>query len=517
MKHWMFVLIITLATVFFGCSDDKDKDKDKPKGVFYFEPSSGVTAGTLRVVDENQQPVEAASILLGKTIDNPFKDNIIITDENGEASIPKAWLNALPITIEAPGFIKASYLEVEPVAQAFQISSEDGKDTIQVSGDTIDYGRLRQDGYVDFSLVIPALTQRSLMSFDIGALIRPVSDSLNIAGRSFEIPSNISLPYQKESYIIPITIDKPAYRMFVNKPGFYKFFATHGRFPLKKVVDEMRKDKSIFEVINNFEFMGGGQKDLQVNKSVAGQSISVKQIAFDQMIQVQAPTLSPQHEMLSLSLVNQGGHYFPSDLKRLTSQSTVELKHPSTQVENHVLSILLNRDVVTNTPIQMVESFMATEIINIHPLFQLSPIDTSEQLRPFSTQKGQLSIAFGQPRQGQPISFLPMIQAPQIQKDKILLDAPLQNGSVIPLATYVVFSEIQSNGSVQSEKRSRMWEVYTTGWQKMLDLPHVQLSIDPNKKYRWEVLFLGRDPSAATNAGGLLDGITHVSRNSIDI
>ena len=43
-------------------------------------------------------------------------------------------------------------------------------------------------------------------------------DEIRVAGQKLGVPSNISLPKQKESYIITITIDKPIYRMYFNRP-----------------------------------------------------------------------------------------------------------------------------------------------------------------------------------------------------------------------------------------------------------------------------------------------------------
>ncbi|MCB0356308.1 MAG: carboxypeptidase regulatory-like domain-containing protein [Bdellovibrionales bacterium] len=523
MKGRKLWLITFLALALISCSEDKDKDKggDKEFHISSFQPDDGLIDWDvdaqnqgLRIVDEEGQPIAGASVLLGNEIDSPFKGNQILSDEDGYVAIPKSWTTDLPVTIEAPGYIRMTYTRVEPADQDLQLHKQEGKDFIEVKGITTDYGRLRSDGYIDFSLIIPAFTQRSMINFDISSVISPVSDTISVAGQKFDLPSNISLPHQRESYIIPITFEKPEYRAFIRNPGFYKMFATHGRFPFKNVVDELRAGSSIFEVINMFDFKGGGQKDLQINKSVDKQDISIRQIAFDQSVQVKAPTFNNDLEMISLALVNQGGYFYPADLKRVKPGQEMTLKYPASATDSYLLSALVHKDAV---PANSKDKFSQEEIIDLRsfftlPSYEMNPLNNSR----IQTAGLSLSLSFEKGDNNDPVSFIDFVDAPIINGNTMTLDVPQIHGEISPMATYVTFSEVETlgTGKVQSEKKTRIWEFIAGGWQQQIQIPQLNIDTDANKSYRWEVLFLGRKGNSPATGGYLLDGITHVSRSS---
>src|SRR4051812_18333384 len=57
------------------------------------------------VVDANNQPIQNATILLGFEAGNPFPNNTLTTGAAGTASVPGDWKAALPVTVQAPGYI----------------------------------------------------------------------------------------------------------------------------------------------------------------------------------------------------------------------------------------------------------------------------------------------------------------------------------------------------------------------------------------------------------------------------
>lgn len=518
------IWLILLATLTItACSEDKDKDKDgkaKPNSSFnvYNNFSSIINSQSqeIVIVDEEQQPISGASVLLGSDINNPFKDNLLISNQDGEIAIPKSWTKSLPVTIEAPGYIRMTYTNVQPNAQLLQLHKLDAPDFKEIKGQTTDYGRLRQDGYIDFALIIPAFTQRNMINFDLSSVISPVTDTISVVGQKVELPSNISLPKQKESYIIPITFEKPEFRAFVRNAGFYKMFATHGRFPFKTVVDELRAGNSIFEVINKFDFIGGGQRDLQINKSISNQDISIRQVAFDQTIEVKAPNFKTDLEMLSLALVNQGGYFYPADLKRVQPNQVMTLKYPASQTDSYVLSALLSKDSVPANRSQELGALSKEESFDLRSFFSFY----SQTLYPNGKKSKQsagisLSLSFEKADNTSPVSFIDFVEAPIVTQNALKLDVPQIFGEISPIATYVTLSEIEilGSGRVKTEKKTRKWEFLAGGWQQDIEIPKLSLDTDPNKSYRWEVLFLGRKGSGQSG-GLLLDGITHVSRSS---
>lgn len=474
----------------------------------------------LRVVGTDLQPIAGAVVLLGNELDSPFKDNVVLTDENGIVDIPVAWDQTLSVTLEAPGYIRTTYLRVEPTPQTFELRKTEGKDFIEVKGTTTDYGRLRTDGYIDFSLVIPAFTQRSIIDFDISSVISPESDVISVAGQRIALPSNISLPRQSESYIIPITLDKPIYRSYVRDPGFYKIFATHGRFPFKRVVDKLRNGNSIFDIINDFEFLGGGQKDLQIDKSVTHQDISIRQIAFDQSFEIKAPNYAQNLEMISLAMVNQGGYFYPADLKRVPARGNIRLKYPASQKDTYVLSALMDKNAIPVDAHRELESIEFDKVLDLKRLFMF-PHNDLYSLQNIAKGKGPglaLSLSFERPTSNSTISFLDFAAPPRHVDDTIHLTPPTVQSEIASVATYITLSEIESIGSgqVTTEKRTTLWELLAEGWIQQANLPHLPMDLRPNKSYRWEVLYLGQKGFRASTGGHLLDGITHISRSSIN-
>lgn len=453
--------------------------------------------GGLTVVDENGMPIAGAEVFLGSQKLNA------VTDSDGYMPIPSSWVGPEDLTIQAVGYIPTTYYQLNPVEQSIALQRLDGNKEFLVNGETTDYGRLRRDGFVDFSLVVPALTRRQILNFNLASVISPYSDKITAAGQSIDVPSNLSLPPQDESYFINIHISKPEYRIPVRQEGVYEMFAAHGKFPFKQVVDSFRRGDSLFKVLNMFTFVGGGQKEVQINGKGAGaQDIPINEMTFDATQTVRAPTLPAGKEMLSLSLVEQGGRLFPTDLKHVDSGKSVTLKMPSSNTKTYSLSVLLD---------QSVANFNAQDpnLVNVL-LLQSSPAASFHQM----------SIALEESNKGTPVEFLDLVPAPQLIQDKLMFQTPQQSLNIEPIATYVTLSEVvqQNAGSkIPVDKKTRLWEVYAKQWVNEIQLPEVSKTLDPQKKYRWDVMFLGRSRSAASNGGQLIDEVTHVTRTALDL
>ncbi|MCB0386039.1 MAG: hypothetical protein KDD43_11650, partial [Bdellovibrionales bacterium] len=244
---------------------------------------------TIQFLNEAGQPLVGAKILIGYDINDPFNGNEFVTDTSGLVNIPNDWKAALPVTVVSSGNVRTTYDNVAPTTTTLQVSMAEGQENLEVKGNTTEFGNLPRDGMIDFGLVIPGFTQKKLLHFDISAVISPSVDTIRVAGQKLEIPSNLTLPSQTESYIIPIKLNKPRYRTYVRQEGQYKFFAMHGKFPFKKVIDDVRGGKSVFEVVNHFEFVGGGMTEVGVNKSGGRADMAVNLMGFNSSIPVKAP------------------------------------------------------------------------------------------------------------------------------------------------------------------------------------------------------------------------------------
>jgi hypothetical protein len=473
----------------------------------------------LLVVDDSGQPVANANILLGQAPGNPFNDNVLKTDTLGKASIPADWKTNLPVTVQAPGYVVTTIPMAQPGHHTVQITRQEGQEQIEIKGTTNGYGRLIQDGKVDFGLVIPALSREQMLAFDVSAVISPQVDAIEIIGNRIDLPSNIALPRQNESYIFPIEFNKPDYRLFVRQPGAYKVTAIHGQFPLQRVVNDIRGGKSVFELINHFNFLEGGQKDVSVQSHIQGVNVEVNQARFDQAVSVKAPTLGGNELMIAISLNEQGGLLLPTDLKRLNGNQTLNLKAQS-DGQNSILSLLMEETAKTARTLNRALGGLMAPLFDLATLLP-SPLETAAQrpLQDFS----RLSFAFLPATGSVQPQFLPLVDKPVLEGDRLTFQVPELIPGLTPTATYLVFSEVESlgEGNTRNERRTRLWEIWSPTWLERMELPKIDFARNPNRKYRWEVLFLASPAHFVAASGSSqqvdLKSITHVTRNATDI
>ncbi|MGZ3723373.1 MAG: hypothetical protein ACXVA9_10610, partial [Bdellovibrionales bacterium] len=101
--------------------------------------------------------------------------------------------------------------------------------------------------------------------------------------------------------------------------------------------------------------------------------------------------------------------------------------------------------------------------------------------------------------------------------------APALPAGLVGVATYMVLTEIQTfgTGNVQSEQRTRLWEVWSSAWLNQVELPKITFAHNPNRKYRWEVMFLAQPASftgGTVRTNGVdLHSVTHVTRNTLEL
>lgn len=462
----------------------------------------------IRIVDTHGNGIAGASVLIGGALGDPFAGNQLITDANGYATPPAAWKSALPLTVEANGFVRTTYIPVSPGQIQLELRRGDSPNSYQISGQTQGFGDLRTDGKVDFGLVIPAIHKSQMLQFDVGNMVSPEVDTISVVGRTIEIPSNITLPQQRESYIFPITLNKPNYRMFVRQTGIYNMVAMHGQFPLQTVVDELRAGKSMFDMIKHFTFMSAGVVQSYVSEGGLSQSLSVDGVPFSQPLTKVAPSFPAGHMMMAVALADDGEYLYPTDVKTVEANQSVQLNGAS-GTNSSILSIL--RLDSSNQP------------TNKEQLFELLNADTfnirawAEATASSTSAFGQLSFVLQSSTDGSAPRFLNLVPAPVVTTDLLTVTPPSQVSGVTAVATLAIYSEIEVTGGekVKTERRTRLWEVVSPGWVNQIALPNIALNPDPNKTHRWEILFLGR--AGATNSSNPLEGITHVTRNATDL
>ncbi|MCB0362432.1 MAG: hypothetical protein KDD35_06910 [Bdellovibrionales bacterium] len=479
-------------------------------------------AEKLQFVDEQGIPLIDAEVLVGYEIDDPFQNNRFTTDSTGSINLPAKWKSALPLTVTATGRVRTTFDKVLPFEGKLAVSKADGTKNIEVKGSTRNFGDLPRDGKVDFGLVLPAFRFKDLFHFDLSSVISSESDQIRIVGKKIDLPSNLTLPKQTESYIIPIVLEKPRYRIYVRETGQHPFFAVHGQFPLKDVVDDIRSGKSVFEVVNFFDFIEGGSTLLPISQSGARSDLAVNEFNIDKSFGVTAPHFPTDKTLLSFAMASmKNGFMVPTDIKRLLPNQSLSLKTTSAASKTSVLFVQTNTQTLEGLrpeafAVQTMEDYW--DLDTNSSLKKIRILDNSS-LAPTSLFN-QLTFVFQDSQNRKPPQFLEMIPPPQANPKYIRLQAPKVLTNITPVATYLVLSEIEStnSGNVPTERRTRLWEVFAHDWVREVQLPNFSFDRQANRKYRWEVMYLGSDKGTKSigNDTYSLDEITHVTRNAVD-
>lgn len=473
-----------------------------------------LSSNRLIVVDKNDQPITNATILVGFGAGDPFAGNELTTDAAGVAEVPADWKAPLPITVRAPGYIAQTVPVVEPGDLRVRLSVPEGANEFAVAGTPQGYGRIVTDGKVDFALMIPALSRENLLAFDISTVISPQTDNLTIVGKNIPLPSNIAVPRQTENYFIPVTLNKPGYRVIVRDPGQYKLSAIHGQFPLQKVKADLDAGKSIFELVNHFSFLQGGQQTVDVSGNVSNVDMAVNQTRFTGNINVTAPSFPAGQVMVSLAASESEGLLMPTDLKRFTPGQSLALKSDPAAT-NNVISILLED---AAGAIKTVQQWFA-------PLYQAGTVVPDAVPRTTTAVQDfkKLSLTLNPSAAGVAPQFLPLIGKPVVNGNLISLEVPALPAGLNALATYLVFSEVEAigSGATATERRTRLWEVWAKSWVSEVELPQITFTRRPDRKYRWEVIFMAGPGTIVVdpNGGAAVDlnTVSHVTRNATDI
>ena len=458
--------------------------------------------GVLRVVDHQQAPIAEAEVTVGLSVGDPFSGNVLTTDAGGEAEKPVQWNRELPVTIQSKDHILTTYIDTSPDREVFSVSDRETKDFISIRGDIGGYGRLKNgDKKVDFSLVLPALTRRQLLNFDISTILSPKDDAINLPmGKKLNLPSNVSIPKQKESYgFFPIDLNKPSYGLMTRRYGDQRLVAIRGRFPLKPVVDGFRKNQFILGLVNHFHFLSGGQLEVHVGGAIKGQDMVADTWQLNDHFEIQAPEYGKQRAMVSVSLMeNTHGELFPMDIKMIRSNGSQVLKSRQYNKARYAMSVLLAK------------------------------VPGGEQ---GGLSFHQLSMAVNSvsvDKQGQNLKvtphFLNLIAPPKILNSVggravLALTPPQAVEEIFPVATYVVLSQIESvpDSSIKASKKTRLWEVFNNFWVSEVEIPDIQIDLNSGKEHIWEVIYLGSDREIAPGENWTFNDISHVTRNVLEI
>ncbi len=357
----------------------------------------------------------------------------------------------------------------------------------------------RSNGNVDFSLVMPTLSKSSIVDFNLNEIISPVSRSIRVSLINIELPTNLSLPKQKEKYKgLSFRLNNPDFTVFLSEKKDYTLSALHGSFDVKTVIGKVRDGQPIFNLINDFKFLGGGQLAIDVNNKSNDQNISILGFEVGGSSSITAPQYdSSQYVMYGLSLEsNSDGRLNPTDIKFIKPKETFVLATDQTGAKpSFALSVL-------------------TEKIKAHAdptgdssLYEASFNKMSLSIMPMTTNNSPV--------------LMDIIPTPIISGDKLILNPPKAIPGITPLGMIVELVQARKfkNGKIISEFKTSLWKTSPSIWASNIDLPDFELPDDPQLELRLEVSYVATaDPNVNTSSATLnLNDFTHVSKNYLVI
>lgn len=448
-------------------------------------------ASSFQVVDPLGRPVGFARIMIGWEPGVPFESNVLTADADGFWFAPEAWTEPLPVTIEVAGFVRATYFETDPAGGVLlQVRPKTIlKPEYELGGVTSGFDVKNRDGLVDFSLTLPVVKPEDLFQFNLDMMLSPYMDSMSVLGRKMEVPSNISFPQQRESYILPLTIEKPTYRMAFAEPGVKHMVTIAGQFPIKPVFDAFRKGSSFSDVINDFSMLGISEHKVEVTQKRQRQDLPVYQNKLGNMRRVTAPVFNAQNEvLLAVSVASHPQGLYPVDVKRLNNNQVLPMKHHS--ADPFVLALVRSKSDFDG---------------------QTSSERLSASLEPWGLD-------------GQSIELLPMMADPEVLSP-LSLRVPLINlpGGYHQSGTLIKLSSIKptrdAKGQVIGEERELVWEVYSSAWSDEVSMPKFPGLAMPQGLKRWSVsLFASKTSDVKVKSmKTLVEGeVTHVTHSNVD-
>lgn len=488
LKRATLLTFLTLPLLLTSCSkDSKDgtatppSPQESPNA-----PSETRDTRTLKVQALNGTALAGAKVLIGWAQNNPFSGNFLSTDSTGTVVVPEAWADALPVTIEAPGYTRATFLSQLPAGQTLILRAQEGSGTFELNGVTQGFNVVNKDGQVDVGVVIPALRKQDLFTFSVDMVLSSLTDTLKVVGQEFDIPANITIPKQKETYIVPITLEKPNYRIQFRSSGVKSVFTARAQFPLKKVVDGLRNDQSFVDLLNEIRIQGGSLKDVEIKNARTSQNLPVNELNFSQKKSFQTPTFDSSQVLTALALSSAQGRLYPTDVKTFGARQTATL---TTDVGAPLLLAVLKNK---------------TEFQSGSGSDRLSAV--------FMPMQGQVEP-----------QFLALMRDPQLLSAGVIrADVPSANAEIVSNGSYLSLSKVEKipAGSFEVERLTRLWEVYDPEWTADTKLPTWPGETPVSGAKRWSVLRLGQSASNGSknvDLGPLVfEHSTHGTHSSVD-
>lgn len=453
--------------------------------IFIFTLSINAMEGAykLQIKDKYGFAVSDGEVLLG----NDWSSEQLFLIENGMAQIPTAkWQEAQTITIESQGFIRTSFVNINPGDKSLFINFDRQKSEKELSGIIRGYGSIKTDDRIDFAITMRAFPRSMFASFDLGQIISEKSDEMKVIGKTVEVPSNISFPKQKERYaFLTVTLDKPSYTIPLGEENKDKIVTIHGKIPFKKSVDYARNDKDMLELINDIRLKQLGLYDINTSTSMT-KDLNVNQESLIAAFQVRNTAIPNGTLNVAIALNMLDGYYYPTDIKRMNANDMVSMLSTKNPNRFALGVITPNKNKKTEAAIEL-NSAISVNFISIG-----------------------LQNHF---------EYLPLIQAPTFSNGVLYMNIPSSNLNLQKQATFATLSMAQTtvNETIELTKQSNSWEFYADSWLDSIEIPAWPMDFIFNSPNRWETTFLATDEDTSFFGPESLQKATHATRNVLEL
>lgn len=484
--------LLAATLLFSGCDKDTKTTKDEKfsqNASFVLSPKNPKANAEIKVYNQFGEPIEGAQILIGDAQGNPFRGNFITTDRFGSVVIPMEWTSPASVTVDAAGYIRQTLLNMEPSNISIKLNKAFLTQYAEIRGNVTDLPVVNGDKLIDFALAMPLMKKSELLNLDLAQVISPYNDIISAAGQKIGVPSNISLPKQKESYFIGITLDKPVYRLKTPTLGPKKLVSIRGRFVFKSVVDQLRAGKAFYEVLNDFTYYGGGTAEaLAISPVTNNVTIPGNAMVYNGQVQVAAIPANADEIPIALAASEIDGYMVPTDVKRTVAGKVTTLQTLPNSQTYVINAIKKQSEFMANTP--GADRISASAV----------PYQTGLQPK-----------------------LLPLVANPSItQRDNYVINlpaAPTTEG-VTPVVTSAVISDLVESreGEIVVLSPVRKWEVIGFGWTQQINLPKWPLTpTEAAAKKRVEINYVGTvHQTMGRNPADIIDSATHITHASTD-
>lgn len=450
------------------------------------------------VVDELGKGVSGATVQLGVRPGVPFSGNVLKTDARGmvEAGAAELWArdwNEIPVTVEAPGFIRSTVYGISREENRIVLSRARSMGKTELIGKTTGYGRLSSNGTLDVSLVFPSVLEKDLGRLELTSLIGAGVDRVSVYGQDLELPENLSVPQQTETFMgfIPVTLDKLQYRVRFPFEGDLGVSAVRAQFDFKKTVGDLRDGKSFFDIINRFQFRSMATRNLALKPGVQAIDLPIDETKLVPKIAVLGAGIPKGYAMIAIAAQGKGGRFSVSDVKRLLpgeKQTLMTVDRPSAAIDTVRVVRSLKKYQPSRTDFS---GYDYEEMSSVVSPMTFSPATASAPT----------------------VQFLEFLKPVTTSGRSVHLDAPTAAGGVTIVKGRLLLSAVKpvSSGSLWLVEKAPIWEFRFRGARSRIDLP--SFGSDPwasKGRYRWEHEYVGHDVVAPSNE------LTHHVRTAVD-